>query len=354
MNDIVPFLKQLLDASGLSGNEGPVQAVIAEKWKPLVDKLAVSRVGSLHGLRRGTGAEPRRRILLAAHMDAIGLIVSGIVDGFLRFTQIGGVDPRILPGQMVVIGGREQIPGVIVQPPDSLLPPGSADRPVPMEHLLIDTGLEPEEVNRLVRPGDLVSFGQHPIELAGDTLAGHSLDDRASVAAVTACLLELQSRVHAWDVWAVATSQEETSFAGAQTSAFEIHPDLAVAIDVTFAKGPGYNDHGGFGLNKGPTIGFGPNIHPEAFKALKKAADEIEIPYEVEAIPRHSGTDAFAIQVAAEGIPSLLLGIPLRYMHTPVEEVGLKDINRTGRLLAEFISRLQPDFLNEISLEKLP
>jgi endoglucanase len=352
MTDITPFLKSLLEAPGLSGHEGPVQTIIADTWRPLVDDLQVSRIGSLHGLRRGSGAEPRRRILLAAHMDAIGLIVSGVTDGFLRFTQIGGIDPRILPGQRVTVHGRQDLVGMIVQPPDRLLPPGSGDRPVPMEHLLVDTGLPPERVARLVRPGDLVSFAQPPVELAGDALSGHSLDNRASVAAVTVCLQELQTRIHAWDVWAVATTQEEITLAGAQTSTFELLPDLAIAIDVTFAKGPGLNDYSAFDLNKGPTLGFGPNIHPGVYQAVKKIADEVEIPYHTEVMPHHSGTDAIAIQVVAAGIPSLVIGIPLRYMHTPVEEVGLKDIARTGRLLAEFIARLQPDFLDTLVLDK--
>ncbi len=351
MTDITPFLKSLLSAPGLSGHEGPVQQIIAETWRPLADELQVSRIGSLHALRRGSGAEPRRSILLAAHMDAIGLIVTGVVDGFLRFTQIGGIDPRILPGQRVTVFGRQELTGLVVQPPDRLLPPGSSEHAVPMEHLLIDLGLPPERASRLVRPGDLVSFAQAPLDLAGDALAGHTLDNRASVAAVTVCLQELQTRVHAWDVWAVATAQEETNLAGAATSAFQLRPDLAIAIDVTFGKGPGFNEYSAFEINKGPTIGFGPNVHPGLYEAIKKAADEVEIPYHTEVMPRHSGTDAFAMQVAAEGIPSLVIGIPLRYMHTPVEEVGIKDISRTGRLLAEFITRLQPNFLDTLLLD---
>jgi endoglucanase len=352
MSDIIPFLKSLLSAPGLSGYEGPVQTIIADTWRPLVDELHTSRVGSLHGLRFGSGTTPRPRILLAAHMDAIGLMVSGVTQGFLRFTQIGGIDPRILPGQRVTVHGRQDLHGLIVQPPDRILPPGSGDRPVAMEYLFVDVGLPPERVARLVRTGDLISFAQPPVELAGDALSGHSLDNRASVAAVTVCLQVLQTRIHAWDVWAVATTQEETSFAGAQTSTFEIRPDLAIAIDVTFAKGPGFNEYSGFTLNKGLTLGLGPNVHPGIYRAFKKVADEVEIPYQTEVMPRHSGTDAYAIQVVAEGIPSMVIGIPVRYMHTPVEEVGLKDINRTGRLLAEFITRLQPDFMSNLTLDK--
>ena len=236
-----------------------------------MDELSVGRLGSLHGLRRGNGPEPRPRVLLAAHMDAIGLIVTRVKAGLLYFTQIGGIDARILPGQRVLVHGREPLTGVVVQPPDRLLPPGSGEKPVAMEHLLVDVGLAPERVAALVRPGDLVSFDQAPIELSGDAICGHSLDNRASVAAVTVCLHELQTRLQRWDVYAAATSQEEVTLGGAQTSAFEIRPDLAIAIDVTFAKGPGASDYYSYGLGKGLTLGWGPNAHPEFTRQLERS-----------------------------------------------------------------------------------
>jgi len=351
MFELTPFLKTLLSQAGLSAFEAPVRETIAGAWRPLVDELTTSRMGSLHGLRRGRAplpaGQPRPRILLSAHMDAIGMMVTANVDGLLRFTEVGGVDPRILPGQLVPVHGRDDLPAVVVQPSDRLLPASARGKPVAMEHLLIDTGLAPAEVARLVRVGDLVSFAQPPLELAGEALAGHSLDDRASVAAVTICLDELHHMEHVWDVWAVASVQEEESFAGAYTSPFEIRPDLAVAIDVTFAKGPGVTDYKGYPMGKGPTLGWGPNVHPAVFKAFKQLAEELDLPYHMEAMPRHSGTDAYAMQVVAEGIPTMVIGIPLRYMHTPVEVVALKDIQRAGHLLAEFIARLAPDFVQQ-------
>ncbi len=350
MTELNPFLKKLISLPGLSGYEAPVREAIEETWRPLVDELSVSKLGSLHGLRRGTGSDPRPRILLSAHMDAIGLMVTGIVDGLLRFTEIGGVDPRILPGQPVTIHGRRDLPGVVVQPPDHLLPPDLSSRSaVGMEYLFIDTGLLPAEVADLVRIGDLASFAQEPIELSGDILAGHSLDNRASIAAVTACLQELQHIRHSWDVWAVASVQEEETLAGALTSPFSIRPDLAVAIDVTFAKGPGANaDYRVFGLGKGPTLGWGPNVHPAIYKAFKALAEKLDMPHGIDVMPRHSGTDAYGMQIVAEGIPTMVISIPLRYMHTPVELISFKDIARAGHLLAEFIANLAPDFVNQI------
>lgn len=348
MTDLSAFLKELISLPGLSGHEGPVREVIARTWQPLVDELSTSRLGSLHGLRRGSGSEPRPRILLSAHMDAIGLLVTQVADGFLRFTQIGGVDPRILPGQQVIVHGRRDLPGVVVQPLERLLPPGYGDKPVAMEYLYVDTGLLPEEVAQLVRTGDLISFATLPQELAGETLSGHSLDNRASIAAVTACLDELAKTRHAWDVWAVASVQEEVTLGGAFTSPFDIRPDLAVAIDVTFAKGPGVNDYRGFALAKGVTLGWGPNIHPALYKAFKEIADQLDIPNTMDLMPSMSGTDAMGLQMVAEGIPTMVISIPLRYMHTPVELIAMKDVTRAGHLMAEFIARLEPDFIEKI------
>lgn len=348
-DDLLPFLKSLISAPGLSGYEAPIRDLIESAWRPLTDEISRSRLGSLHALRRGAIPEPRPGLLLAAHMDAIGLLVTGVVDGFLTVSSIGGLDPRVLPGQLVTVHGREDLPAVIVQPPAHLLPARFKDKPVPLEYLLVDTSLLPEEVGRLVRVGDLVSFAQPPLEMAGEILAGHSLDNRASVAALTCCLQELQGRPLAWDVWAVATTQEEENLAGALTSAFQLRPALAVAIDVTFGSGPGSSGHKTFPIGKGLTLGWGPNIHPALYQAFKDLADRLEIPYKMEAMPVNSGTDAMALQITAEGIPSMVVSIPLRYMHTPVEMVAMKDIRRTGRLLAEFAAQLDERFMERMA-----
>jgi endoglucanase len=152
-------------------------------------------------------------------------------------------------------------------------------------------------------------------------------------------------------VWAVATVQEEESFAGALTSPFEIRPDVAVAIDMTFAKSPGSGDFRTFELGKGATIGWGPNVHPGLSRDIEKLATKLEIPFGKELMPRHSGTDAYAMQIVAEGIPTLVVGVPARYMHSPIEMVSMKDIQRAGRLLAEWIARLEPDLASKLRWE---
>jgi tetrahedral aminopeptidase len=349
MTELQPFLKTLLTASGLSGHEAPVRRLIEEAWQPLVDETSTSRLGSLHGLKRGAGPQPRPSLLLSAHMDAIGLMVTGVAEGWLRVTEIGGLDPRVLPGQLVTVHGRQDYPGVIVQPPSHLLPQGLSGQTAPLPNLLVDIGLLPDQVAQEVQVGDLVSFAQEPIELSDDLLVGHSLDNRASVAAVTHCLELLQDRTLQWDLWAVASTQEEETLGGALTSGFALRPTLAVAIDVTFGSGPGSPSHKTYPVGMGVTLGWGPNIHPALFQAFKELAERLEIPYKMEAMPRHSGTDAYALQVVAEGLPTMVVSIPLRYMHTPVEMVSMKDIRRAGRLLAEFTAQLDDGFINKLA-----
>jgi endoglucanase len=316
-----------------------------------VDEVRVDPLGSLVATRRGTAADPRPRLLLAAHMDAIGLIVTHVEGEFLRTTSLGGIDARVLPGQLVTVHGRTDLPGVIALPPPFLLPKAHRDGVAPVTELLVDTGLTAERLREEVEIGALVSFAQPPRELQNGLLAAKSLDNRASLAAVTVCLEALQARSHAWDVLAVATVQEEIGLQGAAAAAFSLEPDLAVAIDVTWGSDANTREFGyrTFALGGGPTLGLGPNIHTGLHQAFKAAAERAEVPVATEAIwSGHSGTDAAAMQIARAGIPTMVLSIPVRNMHTPVEIVALKDIARTGRLLAEFAAGLKEDFVQTL------
>jgi tetrahedral aminopeptidase len=343
------FLKSLLSSSGLSGFETPVTELIKEKWTSLADELDQSALGSLHGLKRGSGQEPRPSVMIATHMDAIGLIVSGISGEFLHVANLGGIDIRVLPGQAVTVHSEgSDLPGIIAQPPAHLLPEGEAKGAVALKYLLVDVGFSARQVTRKIKIGDTISFATEPTEMSGGLLAGHSLDNRASVAALTLCLEELESRDHIWDIWAAATVQEEIGHMGASTSAFQICPDLAIAVDVTFAKGPGASNWETFDLGSGPTIGLGAVNHPFLHEKFKELAEKLEMPCGIEILPGTSGTDGDDLQISAEGIPTIVISIPIRYMHTPVEMVATKDIQRTARLMTEFITMLDADFLEKI------
>jgi endoglucanase len=281
-------------------------------------------------------------------MDAVGMLVAGIEDGFLRLTEAGFLDPRLLPGQPVTVHGRQPLQGVIVARPTPLLPDDEKKDAVTFNNLLVDLGLPARRVAQLVRVGDPVSFANEPIELGEGILSGHSLDNRASIAALTLILESLQAKAHAWDVWFAATAQEETSYAGGVTSAFMLQPDLAIVMDVTYGQGPGTHGWEYFPLGGGPTLGIGPHIHPFLLKHLRALAEKKKIPYAIEPMPVSSLTEAESIQLVAAGVPTAILSIPIRYMHSPVEVVALTDIQRAAQLLTEFIFSLETDFLDKV------
>jgi putative aminopeptidase FrvX len=346
--DTVPLLKSLSEAPGVSGYEHQVREIVEAEFGRHADRVWTDTMGNVIALRQGTAPEPRPSIMLATHMDEIGLIVSNLEEGFLHFQMVGGYDDRVLIGQEVIVHGRQDLPGIIGSRPPHVLPADERDKPVLHDKLLIDVGRSPEELPDLVRVGDLITMKASAVELKGGLLAGKALDNRVSVVAAAICLEELARIRHPWDVYAVATVQEEVGLKGAITSAYGLQPDIGIAIDVTWAKQPGTQDEYTFDLGGGPIIGHGPNFHPNLQKGLEDTARSLEMGYHLEASPRVGGTDAVAIQISREGIPTALIGIPLRNMHTPVETVSVKDVERVGRLLAAFIASLDVDYLDSL------
>ena len=352
--DTFKLLHTLTETPGPSGNEQAIATVVEEWWQPYATRFVKDRVGNLMAVKEGSGDTPRRSILLAAHMDEIALMVHQLVghngNGFLRVTNVGGVDIRHLYGQLVVVHGRNKnFSGVLGSLPKAMLPPEKQNKPFGYEELVVDVGLPLAEVEAEISVGDFISFRQPLRKLQNGRIAGKALDNRASVASVTICLDYLSQRTQSWDVIAVATVQEETRLLGAFTSAHSQEPDAAIAIDVTFGKGPGANDSGTFELGSGPALDLGPNVHTGMYKALKETAAALEMSVSTGTHSRASGTDAFGVQVARSGIPTGLISIPLRYMHTMVESVSLKDVERCGRLMGEFIARLDDEFLDKLA-----
>ena len=338
------ILKLLTEAPGPAGRETQVCDVIKKQWLPFVDAVRVDAMGNLIAVQRGCGTEPRPALMVAAHMDEIGLIVTGIAGEFLRVHSLGGIDRRVLLGLDVVVHGRRPLPGMIGTRPPHILPSSERRDVVPWHQIFVDVGLPAAAVKSLVRVGDHITIEQALVPLKNGRVAGKAMDNRASVAVITLALEQLQRREHAWDFYAVATVQEEVGLKGAITSAYGIAPDLAMALDVTFAKQYDDSDVGVFDLDKGPTIAIGPNLHPQVVARMRKAADMEEIAYQMEPVPGRSGTDAWGIQVAREGIPTGLLGLPVRYMHQPVELLCLKDVERAARLLVAFTVNLEADY----------
>jgi len=338
MERIVELLRKLTRIAGISGFEEEAGAFVQEEFKKFSDEVRMDKMGCVIGLKRGEG---KGRILLAAHLDEIGLMVTKIEkDGYLRFTKVGGSDVRTFLGQEVIVHGSRDLKGIIGCKPPHFQDKEELGKIVKIEDLFIDIGLPEEETKKVVKVGDVVSLSRELIELKNRTYASKALDNRASVTALISSLELLRKMHHQWDVYAVATVQEEFKDVGALASTFGIRPNIGLAIDVTLGEMLGVSESESFPLGKGPTIAVGPNIHPQIAEKLIDVAKREEIPYQIEPCAGPTWTDAASIQLVGEGVPTGLVSIPLRYLHTSVETLMVQDIERTAKLLATFISDL--------------
>jgi endoglucanase len=305
-------------------------------------------VGSSLARVAGTGGGPT--LAIVGHIDEIGVIVTHIDDeGYLWFTGVGGWDPQILIAQRVVVKTRDGvIPGVIGKKPIHLLESDERDKAPKMKDLHIDIGAAGGDAARkLVRVGDVAVVDAAPVELADGRYASRAMDDRlgAWVALETARLVAAAGGAPG-DVVAVASADEENGAAGAMTTAYALEPDLAIAVDVTHATdAPGVDkrQNGDHGLGHGPVIERGTFIHPLISDLLIETAEAEGIDYRLEASGRGTYTDADPIHVTKSGIPTGLIGIPLRYMHSPVEVMQLSDVEACAKLIAAFALKLKPD-----------
>ena len=349
---IQELLLELSGTVGISGSEEDVAAVTSRYLKRYATQIWRDRLGNLVAFKQGESPGPEPfSLALAAHMDEIGLMITKIEEGgALRFTAVGGIDPRILPGQPVKVHGKSVHQGVIGAKAPHLLAAAERGKAPTFEDLFIDLGMDREQAESNVRIGDLASFDAPPAVMdAGNCLAGKSLDDRCGVAALIICAAALSNVRHQADLYFVATVQEEVGLRGATAAAYNLAPDLAIAVDVTHGNAPGLALPGVFELDRGPVISLGPNYHPSLVQRLKEDAREARFEVQLDADPAVPGTDAWAIQVSREGIPCGLLSIPLRYMHTTVEMLNLDDLANTGRLLASFAAGIDRPFVEGLS-----
>lgn len=339
------LLKELVETHGLTGYETEAGKVVEKYFKPYSDEIKLDKMGSLAAIKRGRTENPKK-IMLAAHMDEIGLMVKKIDEnGFVSFTNVGGVDQRTLLTQEVTIHGKKDLFGIIGSKPPHILEASERKKSVKMEDMLIDVGLSKEEAEKYIAIGDPITIKRRMLNLQNDMVAGKALDDRAGVAVMYECLRELRKMHHDCDVYAVATVQEEVGYRGAVPAAFAISPDIGIAIDVGFGSTPELPKDETSDLGKGPAIGFGANIHPKVYERLTEVAKEYNIPWQQEVYPGATGTDAWGMQVTRCGVATGLLSIPLRYMHTSVETIQIDDIKNAGKLLAYFIVSLNGEDL---------
>jgi len=352
--DVKQHLIDLSNTPGISSYEDPIRELIEWTWRAYTDDLRTDALGNLLATLRGTQQSEggdRRKILLTAHMDEIGLIVTDIEGEFLRFTRVGGVDKRILLSQPVIVHGEKPIPGLIGSRPPHVLPAAERKKFPDLEDLVIDTGLSENQLRKLAKIGTPVTFDIKATALNGEFVSGKAFDNRASVAILTALLEELKGRTYEWDVLLAATTQEEVGLKGGKTIAWHTRPDIAVVLDVTFGVGTSVGESEGYKLEEGAVLAIGPNFHPKLFDMLRDAAKSIEVTITSEPYTGRGGTEAWAMQVSRDGVPTALYSVPLRNMHSPVEIISVKDVKRTARVLAAFITSLDEETISKLALE---
>jgi putative aminopeptidase FrvX len=341
MSETPELLDKLLRAGAPSGYEGPA----AEIWRDAASFASLSSDALGSSIARVGEEGPL--LAVVGHIDEIGLVVTHIDEkGFLYFNPIGGWDPQILVGQRVEVRGRDGlVPGVVGRKPIHLLELEQRKKVVELKGLHIDIGAaDRDEASGLVRVGDPAVIAAEPVRLAGNRLISRSMDNRLGAYVA----LEALRRCHERDSLqasfaAVAAVQEEIGLFGARTSAFEVRPDLAIAVDVTHATdAPGVDEKevGSHPLGSGPVIGRGSTLSPKMFELLAETAEDAGIEYTVGASGRGTSTDADVIQISRAGIATGLVSIPLRYMHSPVELVDLGDLEATVELVAAFAARV--------------
>jgi endoglucanase len=337
--EIKDLLARMNEVPHVSGYEGELAEMLAGEFSQFTDDVTIDKLGSVIAHKKGTGNGPR--VMFIAHMDEIGLMVNVLCDkGFVKFTPIGGIDARNILAQEVIIHGREKVYGVIGIKPPHLTAPGEQKKTVQLHDMIIDTGYSKEALEKLVKPGDIITFKQGIAELKNGKLSGRAFDDIAGIAAMYCAMKNLRNFNQDADVYFVASAQEEVGCRGGTTASYSIKPDIGIAIDVTFGRTAGLGEHESYPLGKGPTIEIAPGMSRRLFEDLKNVAVKNNIPYQISVSSNSQGTDAYVMQVTEGGIFTGLLGIPLKYMHSTVETLSLRDIELTGRLMSDYIISL--------------
>ncbi len=329
---ILRMARSLTAPAGVSGREGGALAAAEEILKQY-GKVERTPLGSLVATVN-EGEEGAPHLLLEAHIDQIGLIVTRVEEGgFLRFSGVGGIDARWLPAAPVMVhSSMGDYPGVVTSVPPHLA--GGEKKEIKLEELLIDTGFSEESAKLLFQPGDVATFLHETEPLLGNRITGKALDDRIGCVAVLMAAALIHEAKPRKKVTVLLSSMEEVGGQGALTGAFRVMPDYAIAVDVGFGDGCGTRPEESGVLGKGPQLGIAPILDRPFGERLKKLAAAHEIPWQPDVMNRSTGTDADEIALVGEGVRTALLSIPLRSMHTVVETVDCEDVLHTARLMA--------------------
>jgi len=341
------FLKELVETPSPSGYEQPAQRVIKRQLEGIADNFKTDVMGNLIARLDGQGGP---KVMLAGHCDEIGFMVQFVDDlGFIYFGAIGGVDPHLSPGQRILIHTEQgDIPGVIGKKAIHLIEAKDRDTVIKLKQQFIDIGCSSrEEVEKLVQIGDPVTFAVGVQTLQNNRATSRAFDDKMGAFIVTEVMRQIKKsgKIEA-DLYAVSTVQEEIGLRGAATSSYGVNPDVGIVVEVTHATDYPDVEQSSIGrveLGKGPVIARGANINPVLFKLLVDTAAVEKIPIQIIGVPRATGTDANVMQLSRGGVATALLGIPLRYMHTPVETLSLADLDQAIKLLVAVVKQIGAD-----------
>ena len=337
--DMKKVLEELCGCTAPSGFEAPAAAAAARLLEPLVDEVKTDRMGNVIGVRR-CGRPDAKKLLLDAHLDEIGLLVTGVEEGFLRFRSIGGVDPRMLPGRELWILTQPPLPGVVACQPPHLHDGDAENKSIPIADLRIDVGLSQEQAEARIPVGTPVVYRGSCFALGQDQMCGKAMDDRSCFAVLMRAMELLSDKELDVDVYVLGSTREEVSGVGATVGTWSVQPDCCVAVDVTHGSTPDGPSDKTFKLGGGPAIGVGPTMTCWMTKRILGKARERNIPYQQEVMSGHTGTNGWEMQISREGVATSVLSLPLKYMHTPIETLSLSDLEQTAQLLAAFTEDL--------------
>ncbi len=334
--ELTEMIKQLCLQNGPSGFEDGVRDAVSRLLADNVDEMRTDVMGSVLGLKK-CGREGAPTILLDAHIDEIGLIVTGHEKGFLRFDTLGGVDSRMLPAREVIVMTDPPIYGIIDTMPPHVLSDADMDKAIAADKLFIDAGLSQESAEKLVPLGTPAVFSGDVFLLGEGQLCGKALDDRACAAIVLKIMENLKGRELSVNVCAMLSTQEEVGCRGATVGTFSVAPDWAIAIDVTHGNTPDAKKSETLEIGGGPAVAVGPNINRALASSIFSVAERLDMKCQTEVLRGNSGTNAWPIQISRQGVATAVVSLPLKYMHTPIETICLSDAGQIAELITELI-----------------
>ena len=339
-------LMKLSSLGGISGFEYTITEDIKSLLYDFCDETYVDAFSNVVGIFK-CNKKNAKKVMIEAHIDGIGLMVKDIEkDGFISFVPIGGIDSGVLPYTEVIVCGKKKLYGVIAAKNSAVQNDDELEKKYPIDELVIDVGMSESDIRKYVTVGDMITFYTGAKKLKNKVFSGKYFDDRAGLITLLLALKKLKNTLLDFDVYILAATSEEVGLRGAKIGAHAIMPDCAIVVDVCHGKTPDSGSESTFELGSGAIISKGPNIHPYLSSLAQAIAEKEKIKFEIDVDGGDTGTDAWAVQVTKSGVPTLLLSIPLRYMHTTIETLSYDDLESIGSLIASLLKNLD---LEELS-----